>query len=549
MKKSRVLWIAAGILFLSTCLSAQKSTVVIAEVLYDSPLAYSASTVHEGEFISLYNYEEEDVNIGGWRVQVTDLTSTQKSISTYTIPANTVLPAFSLAVIAPRRSNSTFDVGAFYGSEDSDSSGNITLYTQNLVFPDTRSRIRIYDAQNKVQDELTYDGITEPLAGESSLRADNGYCPGRPGSESVSIQRKSIKLNEAGHTISQSDYHSEEANSVQLYSFLLDEYSYASEAKDQNTLVPDEVTLTGTVMENREEKASHITSSQVIAGGKTVYLAEEEVVLGPGFEVKSGAEFELTVERASFHHVGILTYNLKGIKTLYTKHAEYIKNSGADIVSVQEVALKAKFKNMKKACGMEGDMLPTIYYGVNEGSALEPIAIKYGIGMLWNPDVVGNPIEKSYKTIATPDDPDKKRAYMVAEFKDFCFVATHYSIKEKYRYEMNTSILSNSLVNKCQTSGKPVYIAGDMNSTPGSGVITVLKNHEFEVLNNTEQKDGKYIETTVKDGSLIDLILEYNKNPYHKTIHRGILIPEKNREWFLNNISDHLPYFVKLKVK
>lgn len=548
MKKSRVLWIAAGILFLSTCLSAQKSTVVIAEVLYDSPLAYSVSTVHEGEFISLYNYEEEDVNIGGWRVQVTDLTSTQKSISTYTIPANTVLPAFSLAVIAPRRSNSTFDVGAFYGSEDSDSSGNITLYTQNLVFPDTRSRIRIYDAQNRVQDELTYDGITEPLAGESSLRADNGYCPGRPGNESVSIQRKSIKLNEAGHTISQSDYHSGTANPVQLYSFLLDEYSYASEAKGSNSLVPVEENLTGTVTGNQERKASHITSSQVISGGKTIYLAEEEVVLAPGFEVKDGAEFEVTVERESFHIVPMLTYNLQGKHTPdYGVHAKYINQSGAAVVSVQEVRRAQRFKKLKEKTGMDGKMCTTI----------KIFGVKYGIGMLWDKDRVGTPERITKTTMETPktdNEKDKSRGWIVAEFPEFCFVATHLSQEESYRRQMVQKILNNNIINNCKSVKKPIYIAGDMNSRPYSAIIRVFIDSGFQVLNDpntvTCPEEG---DKTGKKGSVIDLILEYNykENVYHRLIERGIPIPEEDRvKWmYTDKVSDHFPYFVKVKIK
>lgn len=548
MKKSRVLWIAAGILFLSTCLSAQKSTVVIAEVLYDSPLAYSVSTVHEGEFISLYNYEEEDVNIGGWRVQVTDLTSTQKSISTYTIPANTVLPAFSLAVIAPRRSNSTFDVGAFYGSEDSDSSGNITLYTQNLVFPDTRSRIRIYDAQNRVQDELTYDGITEPLAGESSLRADNGYCPGRPGNESVSIQRKSIKLNEAGHTISQSDYHSGTANPVQLYSFLLDEYSYASEAKGSNSLVPVEENLTGTVTGNQERKASHITSSQVISGGKTIYLAEEEVVLAPGFEVKDGAEFEVTVERESFHIVPMLTYNLQGKHTPdYGVHAKYINQSGAAVVSVQEVRRAQRFKKLKEKTGMDGKMCTTI----------KIFGVKYGIGMLWDKDRVGTPERITKTTMETPktdNEKDKSRGWIVAEFPEFCFVATHLSQEESYRRQMVQKILNNNIINNCKSVKKPIYIAGDMNSRPSSAIIRVFIDSGFQVLNDpntvTCPEEG---DKTGKKGSVIDLILEYNykENVYHRLIERGIPIPEEDRvKWmYTDKVSDHFPYFVKVKIK
>ena len=548
MKKSKILWIAAGILFLSSCLSAQKSTVVIAEVLYDSPLAHSVSTVHEGEFISLYNYEEEDVNIGGWRVQVIDLMSTTQRTYNYIIPNRIVLPAFSLAVIAPRSSNSTFDVGAFYDSEDSDSSDNITLYTQNLVFPDTRSLIRIYNAQNKVQDELMYDGISEPLSGESFLRADNGYCPSRPGSESVSIQRKSIEVKETGHIISQTDYLSEIANPVQLYSFLLEECSYASDAKGSNTLVPDEVTLTGTVTKDQERKASNITSSQVIAGGKTVYLAEEEVVLGPGFEVKSGAEFDLTIERDSFHIVPMLTYNLHGKHTPdYGVHAKYINQSGAAVVSVQEVRRARRFKKLKEETGMDGKMCTTI----------KVFGVKYGIGMLWDKDRVGAPVRITKTTMKTPKlgkESDKRRGWIVAEFPELCFVATHLSQEESYRQKMITKILNNNIINDCKKIKKPIYIAGDMNNGPYSNIIKIFIDSGFQVLNDpTMVTCPREDDTTGKEGSVIDLIIEYNYKEimYRRLIDRGIPIPEKDRvKWmYKDKVSDHFPYFVKVKIK
>ena len=541
MKKSRVLWIAAGILFLSTCLSAQKSTVVIAEVLYDSPFAFPESALNKGEFIFLYNYEEDDVNIGGWRVQVTDLMNSTQKTYTYTIPNNTILPAFSLAVIASRCAGSTFNIGDFYGSEDSDSSGNITLYTQDLVFPNTRSLIQIYDAQNSIQDELRYDGNTDSLPGETLLRASNGDVhPFLLGDRLVSIQRKSIKIKNARHTISRDDYYSGQTHFVQLYSFLLDEYSYASEAKGSNSLVPVNKTLTGTVTKNQEEKASNITSSQVIVSGKSVYLAEEEVVLGPGFEVKDGAEFELTVERDSFHVVPILTYNLQGKHTPdYGVHAKYINQSGAAIVSVQEVRGAQRFKTLKEKTGMEGTMCTTINW----------LVVKYGIGMLWDETKVGSPsrIKKSRTATLLDKDKDTYRGYIMAEFPEFCFIATHFNATDDCCKRMTKKIFNEDIFKDCKGK-KPIYIAGDMNNEPGSTAIKRFTDNGFRVLNDTSSEDHKTTTTRY-----IDLIMEHNNNQdkgYYKLIERGIpLTEEQKKEWRNNKVSDHFPYFVKVKMK
>ncbi|MCM1042579.1 MAG: lamin tail domain-containing protein [Bacteroides sp.] len=519
---------------------SQASTVVIAEVMYDHPLYDNEGVklAHEGEFISLYNYGEDEVNIGGWSIEITDLTVSPNKQYIYTFPTNTKLADLATVVVASRPDNSVFNVLQYYGLEKPESyTGHTVHYTSSLAFPDTRSRIRVYDAQSRIQDELTYNGNSSALTNESLLRAENAVNPNRPLSETVSIQREGIRLNGNTHVISRADYYtSAYRNPVKLYNFLPDGFSYASSAS-----VPDDppVSISGTITKDQYREAPGIESTQVIAGGTTTYMAGDEIILSPGFAVRDGAEFHAVMNRDRFHHVGMLTYNLKGGKSLYTTHADYIKKSKADVVSVQEVRLKAKFKNLKKACGMEGDMKPTLYFWAEDNDDLKPIAVKYGIGMLWNPDVVGNPIEKSYKLLETPNDKykyDKKRAYMVAEFKDFCFVATHYSTNPTHREEMSNSILSNSLVHKCNASGKPIYIAGDMNARENDPPIKMFTNKGYVVLNENSE-------------SSIDLILEYNTNPYHKKIECGIPVPENERDDFLKDVSDHLPYFVKVKVK
>lgn len=542
MRNSKLLWIVAGLFLFITGLFAQNSTVVIAEVLYDSPWTFPESNLSKGEFISLYNYEEEDVNIGGWRVQVTNLMNSTQNTYTYTIPANTILPAFSLAVIASRCSGSTFDIGDFFGSEDSDSSGNITLYTQDLVFPNTRSLIQIYDAQNNIQDELRYDGNTDSLPGETLLRAYNGAVnPFLLGDRLVSIQRKSIKIKDAKHTISRDDYYSGQDHFVQLYSFLPEEYSFASSSKGPNTLFPEDETLDGTVTKNQEKKASNITSSQVIASGKTVYLAEEKVVLAPGFEVKNGAEFELTVERDSFHVVPMLTYNLWGKHTPdYGVHAKYINQSGAAVVSVQEVVGEKRFKKLKEKTGMDGKMC-----------ILTTSGVKSGIGMLWDKNRTGDTKQIIEKKIKTPQDVNKKRGYIIAEFPEFCFVATHFSLSYAHRVEMTKSILNENIIKSCINTGKPIYVAGDMNSVPSGNDIKIFIDSGFRLLNDTTTIT--FPRGNVTTGTVIDLILEYNykENVYHHLIERGIPIPKEDRvKWrYEDKVSDHFPYFVKVKTK
>lgn len=295
----------------------------------------------------------------------------------------------------------------------------------------------------------------------------------------------------------------------------------------------DLLNLSGTVSENQTYTSPEINSSQVITSGSVVYTAGDEIVLGPGFEVKGGATFEANVKDDFYKDVVMLTYNLHGLHAPGKTHGQYIKQFGADVVSVQEAYGPARFNAIKDASGLEGKICYTI-------------GASYGIGMLWNPAVVGEPIQQDEEKIDTPDDAyDKKRAYMVAEFRYFCFVATHGSQNPKHRLEITAKILNNAIVKNCIAKGKPVYVAGDMNEFPYEGSMVVFKDKGFNILNDLD--DPKHI--THGDTNRIDLILEHNVKPNHRLIDRGIPLSEAERATWKDNVSDHFPYRVTVKIR
>lgn len=107
-----------------------------------------------------------------------------------------------------------------------------------------------------------------------------------------------------------------------------------------------------------------------------------------------------------------------------------------------------------------------------------------------------------------------------------------------------------------------MYIAGDLNpkdkdSYPSSVTpLDLFASSGFEVLNYTDTiTDDEYYKdyhATSEEGGLLDLILGHNQNPNHEIFWRGV--PECLREdgeyedWKFE-ISDHLPYIVKVKLK
>ncbi len=208
MKNIKLLVTIASILvfFAPSSLISQPSTIIISEVLYDTPLNESGALVHEGEFFSLYNYGNYAVDISGWQVEVTSLMSSTQVKYNYTFPDNTIISSNSNAVIASRAPNSTFEIDVFYSSL-STTGKDIILYNNTLTLPNTRSQIRIYNADNILQDEIVYDGTTAGISGEQLLRAENGQNLTRPGNQSASIQRKNITIVDNEHVFLRTDYH------------------------------------------------------------------------------------------------------------------------------------------------------------------------------------------------------------------------------------------------------------------------------------------------------------------------------------------------------
>ncbi len=238
-----------------------------------------------------------------------------------------------------------------------------------------------------------------------------------------------------------------------------------------------------------------------------------------------------------------MTYNVQ--KKRYRSHAKIIKSSGADVVAIQEVGGRRKFNTLRNETGFKGRMCATVnilnFY-------------KYGIALLWNEAKLGKPIAVTNHKIKTPNDrTDNNRAYIIAEFNDFCIIATHLSTNTDDNKKIVTAILDEDIVKNYQ---KPVYIAGDLNPRPKDGnprqsdgyeTIKTLQANEFEMLSNTDRNDPEYYtnHATRPNGSQPDLILGYNTNPNSEIIWRGV--PDGSDRTF--TISDHLPYCVKVKIK
>ena len=158
-------------------------------------------------------------------------------------------------------------------------------------------------------------------------------------------------------------------------------------------------------------------------------------------------------------------------------------------------------------------------------------------------------------------DHDRRRAFIIAEFEDFCFVSTHYSLYRNDRIRMSDSIINHPIAVRCINTRKPIFIAGDINEQPfENDAMLRFRTAGFEVLNDTTRtnepqvrpsrhlNERRYKDATRASGAMIDLILGYRQNPPNYEIFlRGVpyCFP---KEYFMV-MSDHFPYWVVVRLK
>lgn len=230
--------------------------------------------------------------------------------------------------------------------------------------------------------------------------------------------------------------------------------------------------------------------------------------------------------------VTMMSYNIKGGAINSVKAADMAKvinNMQPDVVSVQEVHLRpyALFhdylKELAEATGMYYEFLPTVsnYYGIGLLSRTKPLSVQTKI----------IPLSDASK--------DKEnRGMIIAEFPEYFFISTHYSLNADDRDKATESILRFT-----DESPKTVFVAGDFNAQPTYRALVTFKNYGYVILNDTKA----YTFPSDKPTQCIDMILSFSAfegAKKYRVIGSGIAeTPNVN----LANTSDHLPVYVKLR--
>lgn len=232
-------------------------------------------------------------------------------------------------------------------------------------------------------------------------------------------------------------------------------------------------------------------------------------------------------------NIKFMTYNIENSKGLnfqslrISKHAQVIASCGADVVAIQEVAGNSNFNNLKSKSGLSGS-----WYDIAGNG--------YGIGILWKASL-GTPTITNVKINPAPGSSDaESRAYIIAEFEDFYFISTHYSLNADDRDTMTESIIDFA-----DTAGKTVFVGGDFNAQPAYRAMQTFQSNGFNILNDLNE--NTYPSSNPE--ALIDMILGFRKTAEDKpytVVDKGVPTPPSGV--VLKNISDHLPYCVTVEM-
>lgn len=191
----------------------------------------------------------------------------------------------------------------------------------------------------------------------------------------------------------------------------------------------------------------------------------------PFFEARSQVE-----GRTKRNTLRMMSYNIRNgmgmdDKTDLQRTADVINRVAPDVVAVQEVDSMTGRSNRTDVLRILAEK--TRLYPVF-APAIPYDGGKYGIGILSK--------EKPVSTRFLPlPGREEARALLIAEFADYIFCCTHLSLTPE------DGIASIPVIREvAEASGKPLFIAGDWNATPGSTLLTEMEK-DFRILSDPKQ--------------------------------------------------------------
>lgn len=224
---------------------------------------------------------------------------------------------------------------------------------------------------------------------------------------------------------------------------------------------------------------------------------------------------------AQSNRLRILSYNVRNAKGMdgqvnYDRVASVIKEASPTVVALQELDSatvrsggKDVLKEIAGRVGMEYSF----------GASIDFNGGKYGIGILSQ--------EKPLHLIRIPlPGKEEKRSLLIAEFHDYFFCCTHFSLTPED--QVRSAKIINEQIDRFD---KPVYLAGDFNSMPDAESIRILSDKWHLLSGKT------FTFPSDKPDRCIDYIFTLQKRMKSLQVK---IIPEAMA-------SDHRPVFVEVR--
>ena len=222
-------------------------------------------------------------------------------------------------------------------------------------------------------------------------------------------------------------------------------------------------------------------------------------------------------------HLRVMTFNVHNCKGIdgtrnFSRVASVIKKYDPDLVAIQEVdsmTSRCKFDvtaQIAQRAGYRGYFAPAIPHTGG----------KYGVAILSKRPAL------SIKQYELPCS-SEIRTLAVAEFDDYYFICTHWSLKEEYRLKA-VEIVREVVAGL----HKPVILAGDLNAKPTSAPMQKLSEF-MTILNDT----SKFTFSASNPSSCIDYVVGAGAK----------FLVEKSFVGYGCEASDHLPVYVDIEVR
>lgn len=125
------------------------------------------------------------------------------------------------------------------------------------------------------------------------------------------------------------------------------------------------------------------------------------------------------------------------------------------------------------------------------------------------------------------------RAFLVCEFEDFVYIATHLCVEREDYRAMSYDIIDQYVASHYSDSSKPIFLAGDLNSD----YLPEAATAKWEAISS-------FLPTFYSFSSCLDYILRWKGNNTNVSVVRSF-IPKVDGFSFYN-VSDHLPIFVDI---